>query len=179
MKDIKKYDVVSEDVIAKCKELNKELGVLEETITDRMTYVLQTLFATFGIELGTWYFNDAPEGGLGDLWQHYHDDDIYVVTEVGNNCEKDRNLFNSVDMAIINKFDEEWEFQGAFPTRWLFEDFETELLEGKKKYEEQETARKLKLKEKRQSQKEEDKKLAAEAKSKLSKKELAALRRTL
>jgi hypothetical protein len=179
MKDIKKYDVVSKDVIAKCEELNKELGGLEDKITNRMTYVLQTLFATFGIKLGTWYFDDAPEGGLGDLWRHYHDDEIYVVTEVGSNCEKDRNLFNSVNMVIIDKFGEEWGFEGGLPTRWLFEDFEQELIDGKKKFEEAEEARKIKEKEDRSKRKEQDKALAQTAKAKLSKKELAALRRTL
>lgn len=176
MKDIKKEAAVTADIIAKCHSLNKELGVLEEKITNRMTYALNFLFAAFDRKLDTWYFPDASEGGMGDMWHHFSDQSISVITEI--DC-RDRTKLGYPTFVIIDKDGDEWEFDGEFPTRWLFEDFENEIIEGKKKFEEKENLRKLKDKEKRQQQKEEDKKLAAEAKLKLSKRELAALRRTL
>jgi hypothetical protein len=175
--DLKKVEPIKPDVIKQWEKLATEAGKLEEKITDRMNYILHSLFEMYGAKLDTWYFDGAGEGEMGELSRYLRDDEIYgIVTEL---YTRDRFRDKQVDIIFIDKNDHECSYEGAIPTRWLFEDFETEVLEGKKKYEEKEAARKLQAKENLKKQKEEDKKLAEVAKAKLSKKELAALRRTL
>jgi hypothetical protein len=80
----------------------------------------------------------------------------------------------------------EWSYEGLLPSRWLFEDFEDELIEGKQKFDEKEKLRKLQLKEKKEKKKQkealrsvEDIKMMSELKKKLSPEELDILKRNL
>jgi hypothetical protein len=160
-----KKPVITHELISEWKAATKVAGKLENKIIDRLGYVVNFLFKTFKRRLETWYFVDAPEGGMGEFV--YDDHDIWVVTETPGHSYD--------DMTIIDKDGEVWSFEGIIPTRWLFEDFEQEVVEGKKKYEEQEEARKNTEKNKKLRQKE----LAQAAKKKLTKEELSALKRTL
>jgi len=163
---------ITKDELLDWEASRKRTGKLEDTITERISYVLNFLVSTFGGSIDTWYFSDAAEGEVGNLAANMNDETIY-------NLEVDEGK-DSDNIIIIDKFDDEWHFEGCLPTRWLFEDtFEVEVLSGKQSYLEKEVARKLKQKEQSAAKKKEDKDIVDKLKSKLTKRELAALKRSL
>jgi hypothetical protein len=161
---------ITPELVKEAEDLASKAGRLEERIIERIHYIMVSIFKTFNKKEAYWYFYGAEEGDVGDLWKHYNKDDINVVVI---------NAVGGDKMIILLKDGSEWGFEDSIPTRWLFEDFEEELSEGKKKFKEKEESRKLAEQEKRRQKKDTDVAIAKVAKAKLSKKELAALKRTL
>jgi len=167
-----KKDILESKHFNDWREAKAQCDRLENIITERLSYVVHKIFEVFNLKVSTWYFPDAKEGEVGDLDSHIWDAGIHeIFVEISNNKKN--------NIILIDKYDNEWEWDSPLPTRWLFEDFEREIIEGKKKYEEKEAARKAQRKELTEKQKSEDAALLANVKQKLSKKELAALRRSL
>lgn len=158
--------------LADYKKLRASASELENSIADRITYVLDTIYKTFGSSCDNWYFDGAEEGQLGDVNRHV---DHHEVSGIIAYSKKP----SGQDMAVILNNGDEWGLDEGFPTHWLFEDFEQELKDGKEKFLKKEAERKELEKAKRDSKKQKDADLAAKAKAKLSKAELAALKSTL
>jgi hypothetical protein len=156
-------------LVANAQELAKQSGILDEQIINRIHYIMVSVFNLFKKKDAYWYFYGAGEGEVGNLWSHYGSNEISIVAD---NCPGE-------EMVIIDKFGDDWGFGDSIPTRWLFEDFEKELTEGKLKYEQKELDRKAKQKAMSAEKKQEDLELIKIAKKKLSKAELAALKRSL
>lgn len=152
-----KVQTITQEFVDQAKQMAKEVDNSKSIIADRITYILKVLYNTFGMRLKYWYFEGAEEEDIGNLWRYLKNDYIdHLVV-----CVHEA---NDAEIAIIDKYGNEWEFDCCLPTRWLFEDFERELIDGAKKYEELNS---------------EDRKLANIAKSKLTKEELEALRKVL
>lgn len=145
------------------------LDKIESQICDRLTYVLSTLFDTFGFELETWYFEGAEEGSVGEM--HIRSDYIDGII-----VESKHDRYGQVKINLIDKFGSDWDFSGDIPVRWLYDEFESEIIEGKAKYEAKELARQKADKLLSAKQKEKRDALLASAKSKLTKEELKALK---
>lgn len=150
-------------LVADWQESRKRADALEEDIVDRMGYVIQTICKTFNAQYETWYFSDAQEGQMGHLT--WDEPELFSVWDIRNRK----------DMAILTKDGEEYRFDNSFPTRWLFENFEDELTDGKRRFDEREEEG---LK-KRLAATDYTNKLAESAKSKLTKEELRALKKVL
>lgn len=163
-----KIKPITQDLVVDYEYVKNSFNNLESKIIDRIDYIIRTIFKTFNNNLNTWYFLNAEEGEVGNLI--YEEPEISMIW--------DTTPFIN-DMIIIDKNDQELLLSGCIPTAWLFYDFEQELEDGKKKYEDKEAARKSKKKKLTEAQKKEDAILTEIAKKKLSKKELAALRRSL
>lgn len=157
------------ELFKEAEEAARQAGKLKEKIVDRLHYIMTSIFKTYGKSSAYWYFYGAAKGEVGDLWEHVHEHYIWVVID---NCPGE-------GLLAVLKDGSEWDFQDAIPLRWLYEDFEDELAEGKKKYKELEVARKEAEKVKRQKTKQENAALAKSARAKLSKEELAALKTML
>lgn len=164
------------EFVAHAEAIAHQARSLEELIINRINYIVETLFKTFGVNLDFWYFCGAGEGEVGDLWRNYDKENgINIETGLSRNT-------SYTEIIIIDKNGDEWEFDSYIPIRWLFENFEQELIDGKKKYEEAQEAKKAAEHIKREAKKEKDKQtkaLAAQAKKKLTKKELIALKQIL
>lgn len=168
-----KNSPIAPQLLADWKKLYSETSKLENQICNRIDYIVKTVFKTFGAKLSTWYFYGAEEGEMGDLNRALYTDYFSVITEL----VRDRNgNYNHIDMVILLKDGSEWGFEGEYPTRWLFEDFEEELIEGKKKYQEKVQEEKNKKKEKDLLKKQKNELLVEKAKAKLTKEELKALK---
>lgn len=154
---------ITRGLVVDWEDNRRRADKLEEQIVDRMTYIIQTVCKTFDVKLETWYFSDAQEGQMGHLT--WDEPELFSVWDIRNRK----------DMTIITESGEEYYFDNSIPTRWLFENFEEELEEGKKRYEEREEE---KLK-KRLEATDYTKKLANNAKKKLTKEELRALKKVL
>lgn len=96
----------------------RKANELKGKICSRIDYIWSRIFKTFGESFEWWCFADAAEGEVGCL----RIDDIAI-----RDFEFDRCL---PDFEILLKDGTEWGLW-QIPTRWLFEDFEQELVEGK------------------------------------------------
>lgn len=169
--------IITHGLVLEWQETQRKASQLEDQIQKRITYILQVWFKAFGSKLETWYFNDAGEGEVGDLYRHFGDDSIHGFYVECKPRPKGNDEYES--MVIFNKDGYEYGWESEIPTRWLYEDFESEIIEGKKKYDEQLRLKKEKAAAKRAKHTAETNKLADEALSKLSKTEIAALKKVL
>jgi len=173
-----KVDPISNSTISYWKKLRQEADEVENVITDRIDYILHFIFNFEKAKLHSWYFEGASEGEIGNLGSYLGSDGtIYSIVTDGSNFS---------GYSYILKDGTRWSYEGILPYRWLFEDFESELIEGKQKFDEKEKLRKLQLKEKKEKKKQkealrsvEDSKMMSELKQKLSPEELGVLKRNL
>ena len=156
-------------LLEEAEDLANRAGLLEQQIVNRIHFIMTSIFSLFNKKRAYWYFYGAGEGEVGNLWDNI---DKLQVNVIIDECPGDA-------MVILLKDSSEWSLDDGFPTRWLYEDFEDELVDGKAKYELKEVQWKAEQKIKLQNIKKEQEKLAKAAKSKLSKEELQALKRTL
>jgi hypothetical protein len=157
---------IERNFILKAKSLADIAASAEASITDRITYIVNTIVDAWEYKLDTWYFDGAQESEIGDLWSHYDEDEIRPLILIQQPYDGSRLLF-------YDRNGDDWDLKDSFPSRWLFEEFEFELNAGKNKWEFLERERK----EKRKSLSKEKKALAEKAKRKLTKEELAVLKK--
>lgn len=164
---------ITRKLVLDWQEAARKAGKLEDEITSRIDYILRTWFDIFGAKLEYWYFEGAAEGEIGDLGRFLNEDTIYnFYTEVKN--------YPDDDMIFIDKDGDEYTWQSEIPTRWLYDDnFKEEIIKGKAEYKRLEEERKANKKATALAKKAKDEQLVADAKKKLSKEELAALKRNL
>jgi len=160
---LQKIDSLNIQDIEVAKKAMKQANSILSKIEDRCNYIMQSVFAAFEEEHAYWYFFGAKEGEVGDFLSHYTKDSVSVIVD----CEG--------DLIILLKDNSEWNLNDSFPSYWLFEDFEKELISGKKKYEDKKIKEALKKKEAETQKKEKKKQLLESAKNKLTKEELEAL----
>lgn len=159
---------IEREFVIKAKGLADAAADAEESIIKRITYIVSTMVNTWEQELDTWYFDDAAEGEVGNLWSNYNETQITPLIFVKHSRA-------ATSMIFFDKLGGEWDLKDSFPSRWLFEDFEQELLDGKKKWENLEQERQEKI----AALSKEKKSLVEKAKKKLTKEELNALRSVL
>jgi hypothetical protein len=162
---------ISRKLVSDWKEAQSEAGRLKSEIIDRIYYIVETWFALYGAKLECCYFDCASENEFGDLDRNMDED---VVSNLYTEC---KNFPDDNELAFINKYGDEYSWQGEIPTRWLYDDsFKDEIIQGKAKYLQLEEERLAKKKQALSNKKVKDKKLVDDAIKKLSKDELAALK---
>lgn len=157
-------EVLSPITLSNWLELQKNSSSLEGKIINRIGYIVRKIHEFFEDELSWWDFpgdGKRGEGGLLINALNNITDEILFQSEINGRSYK--------TYVVILSDNSKWDLSGGFPRRWLFENFEEELIEGKEKFE---IAEKIRLQEK-------NKMLAAQARAKLSKEELAALKKEL
>lgn len=150
---------ITPELTQKWKKLRYEADSVESVIVKRIDYILRTWFAIGGNDLDFWSFNYAPDPN-GSLFGNIDDDCISGITV---ECKGD-----FYDFEFIDKFGYERCWESTIPIRWLYEDFEKEIRDGKEKFDK-----------KQQVSTKQDENFVTSAKAKLTKKELDALRREL
>lgn len=130
-----KHRKLDKSIISDLKEAKKALGIIEGKVFDRIDYILHFVFETFDNTLHNWYFEDANEGGMGNL---YMDKDWIYDIFTDATCQN--------NMVMFLKDGKQYEYDGIFPSRWLFEDFEEEVLQGKQAWIDEQEAKKKKSK---------------------------------
>jgi hypothetical protein len=167
---------ITKDQIKAWEKSYQETSNLEEDIQERIGYIIGVWMKAFGGKLTTWWFDGAEEGQVGTLIDHINEDSIYSIY---TQCDTEPKSNDDHDMVIIDKDDNEYGWQSEIPLRWLFEDFEQEIIQGKILYDERLKQKKENSVIKKSLKKKLDEALATQAKAKLSKEELAALKRVL
>ena len=157
---MKKITPITAELINKVQSLNKEVNQLESQIINRIDYIITFLFEGKDCR---WWFEGAEEGEIGDIWRRYHAHEIWITTDP------------APKISFIDKNGNDWEFEGSIPDRWLFEDFENEIIEGKKLFQERKAKRNIERLQLEEQNKKEKKQLIESVKKKLTKQELKAL----
>ena len=144
-------------------------GKFASQIEDRIDYIIKRIHQEAGISLNYWYFDDAPEGDQGSLHRALN------KISISNYTTDTRGNGPMAELIILLNDGRIWCLWDGFPTRWLHEDFEKELVEGKAAYLKKEADKKAAAKAKRVAKKAEKEKLKASAAAKLTAKEKKAL----
>lgn len=124
----------------------------EGLIIDRIEFIFNAIYNTFGKRLNYWYFDGAGEGEVGNIPEY----DLPIGNNISAICDppyRDFVIYSSVENKVLHLD------QDGFPSRWLYEDFEEELKTGKEdylQYVEDEKKRKKELAEKKKAEKEEE-----------------------
>jgi hypothetical protein len=165
-REIVKMDAVSTEIVDKWKELQEEAAELEQRMQARIGYILKFFFEAAGSKLDWWRFGSYEEEKpmYGQVGKDYISG-IYAESKGSYPSEE------SLTFIDKNGKEELFLLDWGIPTRWLYEDFEQEVVDGLKKYKDVVAQRKAKEFERRTKNKQEKEKLVAEAKAKLTKEE--------
>lgn len=154
----KKVEVLDPAILSEYQKLSLQAGRIADQIEKRIEFILNTIYKTYGAKLDTWYFDGAEEGEVGDLFSNLGSTEISGFT-------LEPYIFNN-DCVILLKDGAEWGFDGGIPTRWLFENFEEELTQGRAAYqtmlEEKKARKKAKSQEKEEQRRQILEKLSPE-----------------
>ena len=164
-----KENKITPDIIQKRKEMAKELALLDGKIVNRIGYIIKTIYSTFHRKLKYWYVEGAGENEIGDINKIICGDSIET-------WRLHIEPYHQENLIIFDRGNILQYLPDNIPIRWMYEDFENELISGKEKYEVREQEEKLKDKTKKELQKQKKAELIAIAKAKLSPEELKALR---
>lgn len=160
--------IIKED-IAEYQRCMREAGTYGSKIEARVEYILRTVYRAYGAVIDYWYFCGSEEGQEDDLFNHIDDKEVscyYVETQT---CYEGEEMLIRLDDGDLV------EFGYSFPTRWLYEDFEEEVLRGKAAYEQELADKKAEKARRRAAKKAEKERLKASAASKLTAEEKKAL----
>lgn len=167
----KKVDVILKSDLDAWSKAFEKTKKLENSFIKRIEYIIKSIHKVFGNKVLWWdYCNDRD--GEGHFFQSY--EETFEETDFNDaffRYQAEINYKQDWDMAIIDKYNEEISLDYCFPTRWLIEDFEQELIDGKKaidKFDDEQKNKSLK------EQKEKNNKIK-QIKKKLTKDELALL----
>lgn len=158
---------IAKEDFSKWKKSYQITSKLEANIRKRIGYVLDVLMKTFGTKMIDWYFSDDDYPDLFDNVSRRYINSIIVETESDPN--------DGYQLTIIDKNGKEWNWNDSIPLRWLYEDCEKEIIDGKALYD-----AKLQNKlDQKLSQFTKTHVIADRAKAKLTPEELEALKKIL
>lgn len=167
---MKNKNPISQDFIKAAKSAHDEyIKNYDEKILDRITYIIETYVSLWDNKLSTWYFHDAPEGEAGNFWENHDEYKVHSLLIEDRHISDGKTANHNTEYILLDKNNKEIEIFDSFPVRWLWEDFEQELIEGKAKYESKQL-------EKASAKQQKKQKWLNSAKAKLSKAELKALK---
>jgi hypothetical protein len=161
--------VLVSDLELKIK-LSEEIILIDKTVHVRITYIADKICELYGRNKSYWSWLNLPYD------YRYHRGNYSFGIKISS---FDDNAVGNIILkdGSIHKF-----YDGFIPQRWLFEDFEEELVEGKKKYEqflEEQNSIELKKKNDKQQklrqEKEKQAVLLEQALGKLTKEEYKAI----
>jgi hypothetical protein len=119
---------IKEDDYKKLVDLQYQCGILESKFSDRCNYIVRTCASILKKKIDWWDFTNGSENNAGRFKAAQARNYDYV------SFSGEGSFFGN-DSVIILKNGGEWIFgNGEFPTRFLYEDFETEVSNGRQLY---------------------------------------------
>lgn len=121
---LRKARCISHEALHSMLETKMSLDKLHNIAIKRVDYILRKIFTSYGHKYSfcDWWFGNAMEGTRGSIFDGIEKDAVefdYYYKKEPCHC------------IIKNEI---WELSSCFPLRWLWEDFEKELLDGKNAY---------------------------------------------
>lgn len=155
---------ITRELFGERAEVQRKLGELEQPLFNRINYVIESAITQLGgtVAWWDWKYPDGPDS-IDNVFQggDYFFPIDWEVDGLGTD-----------DTWIIDKYGIETCLFEGFPVRWLFEEFESEVTEGRQKWADAEAKR---LKSLRAYKKTKKQQLIASAKNKLTPEERKAL----
>lgn len=174
-----KNNKLTQTQIDKFLPLSKEIASMEKLLVNRIEYILDTIAKAFGLRLGNFYINDAGEGSFGNVFNILEckkNIDCLTIEYCWPKNWKYEELYGgcgSIDVIEVNGEEIIFEeFLHSFPKSWLTEDFEQELKSIKKLFD----LSLLEISQEREQSNKAEQKLILNAKKKLTKSEIKALK---
>lgn len=164
---------ITPEFMSQWEALSNETGKMEEQIITRIDYIIRTYFKIFDGNVDYWYFEGAEENQEKNLIECIYNDFINSIFLM----EKPSSKSNSLCFIDKNGNIECW--SSRIPTRWLYEDFEGEIIIGKRLYEDKMAAKKEKAKLSKAQKAIKTSELVETAKAKLTTEELKALKQAM
>jgi len=164
----KKVDPLNRKFFSGRETVVKSLRSYDETLENRIQYIVESICSVFGQKLYTWYYPGADEGAVGSFDKASDGHAVSLHIEI----EDDKWL--AIDNSIILS-DGEWQLY-EIPFRWLTEDFEDELKNGRAAYLQKLEDDKKKLEDKNKKRKAKKQDLIEQIKKKLTPEELKLLK---
>ena len=176
-KELKKVEQIDQSELDEYNKIIKNIRNFEKKVVERTNYIVLKIFEILDRKDLNWHFSGEPEDIFDDI------DNGWISNNV---LSSDDNIDEIVLDSLPVRHDEAYFYVGdelfdwtydfdsdlpKFPKRWLFEPFEQELKEGRKKYIKEFEQQKLDRKEKEKN----DKKLKRQALKKLSAEEKKSL----
>lgn len=146
------------------KILKEQLKPIEESIEYRCNYVVKEIVKIFHKKFDWWDFDNSCEDERG------HFDPDYIQYEVVGTS-----IAGCINMIAILKEEGEWDLAQGFPLRFLFEDFQQEVIDGRELYKKKEEEENKKAQELKKLKAFENEKIKEAARAKLTKEERKAL----
>lgn len=170
---MKKINFPNKNSLEKIKELKKELDQIERPLVERIAYVYETIFTTTFKKKGGFCFysvgaeNGDNGGGIGDITKSISNEQVAFCIE---------NYSSGSFSCLVILGNQEWDLLDGFPARWLYEDFEEELIIGKQLHQDKINQDKKSKEENKKLEKLNQKKMIENIKNKLTKDELDLLK---
>lgn len=124
-------DPITKEFFQKYLDLTNQVRKCEESIIDRVDYIVSKIVSLYYAKLDTWYFPEAEEGEVGSFEKACVDGEsiaVVMIEKINNSyfCNAFRGQFLWMD-----EDGREWALSDNFPKSWLFKDFEDDLAKGK------------------------------------------------
>jgi len=150
-------------------QVQRKAYALIDSVDTRCDEIVRKLCNIYGKKLSWWIYSNGAGEDKGD---GFFDVDEYKNAVETKLHGKTNGWINDFDCIIDG---DTWDLAQSFPSKFLYEDFEAEVVEGKKLHEKMEEKRKVRDHQKRAKKKLRQEEVLQAAKSKLSKEELKAL----
>jgi len=97
-------------VFSNWETLKREAGAYEDRINNRISEILTVIHKAFDVEdsIYNWYFQNAPEGGMGEIYLPQSDED-----EVSYNYQPAKWSPTLIENSI-------WDYKNGFPKKFFF-----------------------------------------------------------
>jgi len=158
-----KIEPLIKDIISHRNSLSKEIAKVDGLIGNRITYIAEFVCNAFEQKLDCWYFSDAE-----NFSEAVKGDRITLSMYAKNRTDYICNV-------ILLKDGTEWQLD-EIPLRWLTEDFEDEVVEGRLKYIKYLETKKQETKERLLKEKADKEKVLQEIKNKLTPEEFGLIK---
>lgn len=167
MEKSKFVEPLTQDICTDIENLFSERSRISALLTGRVNYIIEEMARVFNVKISWWSFSNPSEYVSEGSFEDSYGQDYFEFEWELDRCK---------DCTILNKDGRLIDLNNEFPTRWLYEPFEDELLEGKSRLEQKKSAKKAANKAKQLLKKKEKELLLEQLKGKLSAEEMKVLK---
>lgn len=121
---------ILQNILEKRKNVLKEFWTFDSILIKRITYILQQISKVCTFSFDDWYVTGAPDENFGDVGSLLYHNTIRSELIILEGMEG--KWYTPHSIIIIKG--KEWNLRNKIPQRWLFENFEQELIDSRQAY---------------------------------------------
>lgn len=134
-----KVSALTEQTITKAEQALDKLNEYEKEIDERVGYIIKTIYSTFGMQVDYHLYGTQSEYNdeyASTLWTELFNGGIWGSKNhktIKFSVSFKKSPKSAPDCIILTEDGKKIDLTNDFPIRWLTEEFEDELAEGKKR----------------------------------------------